>query len=295
MSKLNLDSVSVALGDPVSEHRRLAEGILRRRGFNKFHFVKNTSEIEKILVEDIADLLVCDLAVPEGNLDDLIRQVRHGNLGSNPFLVTIIFISDPTKEMIRECVDSGSDSVLLKPYSENQFLKHLTAVMKHRKPFVVTYDYIGPNRRKEERPDTQQIPMIDVPNLLQDKLNGELDNGKMKQKVEKTMKVIHDQKLERGAYQIGWLAEKIMPLYIGSSPDKAVMPLIEGLVTTSEDINRHMEGLENAHASGLCQALRELAGRLQENPLSPEQKDLEKLPNLAQEIRSIFELDSEAS
>src|SRR3546814_1821103 len=69
-------------------------------------------------------------------------------------------------------------SLLVKPLSTRIILDRIETVALHRKPFVVTSDYIGPDRRKAVARRDSNVPLIEVPNPLREKMLGRpLDAG----------------------------------------------------------------------------------------------------------------------
>lgn len=96
----------------------------------------------------------------------LLREVRLGRLGPDPFIVSMLLLSAPEPSRLTQAVDSGTDDLLLIPFSPDQLSTRLNAFRARRKPFVVTHDYLGPDRRKGPRPGGQNAVTVDAPNPL---------------------------------------------------------------------------------------------------------------------------------
>ena len=76
-----------------------------------------------------------------------------------------------TPELVRKFIDSGADDLIPKPISASRMIERIKLLIKSRKSFVVTTDYVGPERRKpSDREDT--LPGVEVPNPLRAKATG---------------------------------------------------------------------------------------------------------------------------
>lgn len=96
----------------------------------------------------------------------LLREIRLGRLGPDPFIVSMLLLAAPDPARLAKAVDSGTDDLLLIPFSPDQLSSRLNAFRARRKPFVVTHDYLGPDRRKGPRPGESSAPIINTPNPL---------------------------------------------------------------------------------------------------------------------------------
>lgn len=141
-------------------------------GCRDIDFTSDMDELRTWVRETPPDLLVVqsDLGAPD-DVCDLFRGIRHGDLTSNPFipLIAITHVAEP--ELIKSLINAGTDDVLPYPWKEAYFDERLHKLIHSRKPFVVTSDYIGPDRRGKPRPGEQvaDVTPIDVPNPLRAK------------------------------------------------------------------------------------------------------------------------------
>lgn len=113
------------------------------------------------------DVLVLNAAMDGTDTSMLLRELRAGRIGKDPFVVAVLLLASPNEVMVRQAVDSGPDDLLAIPFAPDQLTTRLNAIVSQRKPFIVTHDYIGPDRRTQPRPGTPQPRHIPVPNPLQ--------------------------------------------------------------------------------------------------------------------------------
>lgn len=287
MSSLHFESIDVVLGDHEDQHRIQSERILHEWGCQNVQIANDAMAVEDIIASGEIDLLIADMALPNGDLNTLIQQVRNGILGPNPFLTTITLISEPNETIVKQCMNSGADIVILKPFSTSQFMNHLTMAVEHSRQFVSTADYTGPFRREPKRTGAYDIPKINIPNQLQEKLENRFDPDKMKTQNIKTMDLINNQKMVHISHKIIWLIGKISQFYLEAPPDEKVIRYVEELFKITVDMNRRLKVMKNDRARELCSALKTVAENLQGKPLSPDHDDLEELSKLAYKCKSV--------
>ena len=69
--------------------------------------------------------------------------------GYNPFIVIIVTAWEKSTGLINRVVNSGADDLLLRPFSTALLGQRIEAHIERRKGFVITTDYVGPDRRKD--------------------------------------------------------------------------------------------------------------------------------------------------
>ncbi len=292
VGKLDFQNVKMVLGDQNRDLRGALIAILRQHGFHNVVHSGTMPIIEETAAANRADLIVCDVDLAEGDFCKLSKDIRHNLIGRNPFLVIMALADQPDQEQVRKIVNAGVDDLILKPISAGLIAERIINLTKSRKEFIVTTDYIGPDRRKPgAKRKGQEIPTISVPNPLAVKTS-DGSMAEMEEHMQSVLMMINEQKVERHAFQVEYLVNKIMPIY-RQGTTKEVIPLVERLVKVSEDIRARLETTKYAHVSELCNSMHEVAERISKRPLKPEGKDVKLLPNLAQAINRAFAADHE--
>ena len=289
MENFSFENIRVLIGDPNREIRDAVRGGLYGHGFRYIIVTDRMSVVETAVATNRVDLLVCDIDLPHGDLYDLVYRIRHHELGDNPFIVVTALITEPTPKMVKKIFDAGCDDLIPKPISTGLLFERVLNLARNRKPFVVTSDYIGPNRRAKPRPGTQQIPQIDVPNPLKAKAADDVSAEDIQAEIDSVANVLNEQKMERHAYQINYLVERVMPLYEDGTADESVTPHLDRLLYVSEDISRRLQGTRYDHVGELCQSMVNVVRAVRQAPLSPDRKDIALLPALAQAIKCAFQ------
>ncbi len=211
MSITRFDKVKVLIAEPNQELRKGIKDMLESFGFRDIIDTGNLGFVEKAIAAEDIDLLIGDTNLPEGDLSEVIYDIRHGGLGPNPFIVTFTLTAEPSSDNVNKMIKSGTDVVLVKPLDHYFFADRLQTLIQARKRFAVTANYIGPDRRGKSRENEDRDRLIPVPNPVQDKLSGYVDQVRRDRAIHDAMKAINELRVVRYGSQINSLLDKIVP------------------------------------------------------------------------------------
>lgn len=288
MIKIDLSRVDVLLCDPDHAYRATISGMLRGIDIKTVNQAANLAEIKQRFGIAMPDLMIVESNLPDGDICQFIHQLRHDSSGANPFLPIITLTSDPTADLVRRIVNSGSDDLLMKPMSATQLQERIITMVQSRKPFVVTSDYIGPTRRKASDRDSK-IQLVKVPNILREKATGDVLGKGYQQAVDDMVSEINLQKLERYAFQIKYLADRIVPALESGNVSDEVIGYIKRMGFVVSDAQRRLGGTKYDHVSNLCQALIKVTMDIHEAPKNASEKNIKLLEQLAAAIQAGFD------
>lgn len=288
--KFDYSKTKVMLAEPNGQLRREVASILRREGFEKLEQATEIDDIRAAIKGDHVDCLIADTQVPQGELNDLIHELRHQRAGENPFLVTITTLSAPSGHSVAEAIDSGTDTIIAKPFAIKDLLGRLAALTRARKHFVVTTDYTGPDRRGGNRDDDSMvIPTFPVPNPMNLWATGRMDESAYRRAVQQTAAVLNQEKVERHAFQIGFLVDRIVPGIQKGVVDTQLRIDLEKLVSVATDIAERMTTTPQASAAETCRTLATMAAKLRDrDELAAAPEDLARLSHLTRAVTNLF-------
>ncbi len=295
MKKFNYGDVRILVAAPDKLTADSLKTLLRNTGFRNLYSVKSLGEIKSALAEESPDLMICECVFPEGDPSGLIHALRHHEVGDNPFLPVIMVTGDPNPELVGKVINSGADDLIVKPLSGAYLLKRIEALVRARKSFIVTSDYIGPERRKNERPDTLKAPLIEVPNTLREKVTGGMASNSLQDLIDLTAAKINLEKLKRYALQTGVLVEMILAAYEENRIDGKLIEDLDRLHYIAGDTSRHLVGTPYDHVAELCQSLIKVTSDIRAAMVSPERKDLDLLKQLARAVQGAFEITEDVA
>jgi DNA-binding NarL/FixJ family response regulator len=168
---LLLEYASAVLIERPIATRRLLRSALHDIGLRQLNELDQVPEsaAEADLLRAV-DLVLVDLSEDDFAGARFVANIRRRIAAFNPFVITIATSFTATSSIISSAVNAGTDGILLKPFSQQQVYDQVLQLIEQRRPFVVTANYIGPERRPRLRPGAGSVPSIDVPNTLRDKL-----------------------------------------------------------------------------------------------------------------------------
>jgi CheY-like chemotaxis protein len=230
------------------------------------------------------DLLITEVDLADGDVCGVIRALRHQDVGSDPFLPVIALSREPTPATVERVIDSGADILLGKPVSAEQLISRIRLLVEARKPFVVTSDYVGPDRRKStER--TSNVPLVEVPNVLKARVAGGRQVPNMGQMVNRVAQQVNLMKLERLGFQIAYLVERIVPALEDMAPDAQTAAYLKHLTGVAEEAARRCAGTPVDHVADLCRSMVKVTHAIREQKETPASRDVRLLSPLSDAIR----------
>jgi len=235
MTRLSYDTAEVLLYDPVTANRMATRAALFAIGFRHIETANTKRAFEELIHTRPPDLALCEIQGADTELCRLIQSMRQGQAGQNPFVVIIATAWEKSASLVKRVVDSGADDLLLRPFSAAQLTSRIEAHTQRRKGFVVTTEYVGPDRRHDQsRPSDAEL--FEPPNSLRMKAKDRLSRDQVAQRLDVELQaardVLNTEKLRRDAFQVCVLWRLIQaqgPSYAASDDELAK---IAGLART---------------------------------------------------------------
>jgi len=223
MSKLSFDGVDVLIYDPVSSNRTATRSAMYSLGFRKTETVSTLEAFIEAVQSNPPDIAMCEAQGAAEELCTVIQQLRQGAAGHNPFIVIIVTAWEKNTTLINRVVSSGADDLLLRPFSTALLGQRIEAHVDRRKGFVITTEYVGPDRRRDGgRADN--VELFEPPNSLKMKAKDRLSGDAIARKLDAELKVAREklttEKLRRDSFQVCvlWRPLQDQPLLAGQAP-----------------------------------------------------------------------------
>src|SRR3954466_11051189 len=206
-----MDKAVAFIGEPDDQTRKELRQILTHAGLKQVSAHNNLENIKKLITQVPPDLIIIadDL---DPNVFDFIRDIRHNKLGTNPFVLITTLIAPDHIDAVKRAMQAGTDDIIIKPVKEEQLLQRLKRVTVNRAAFVVTSDYLGPDRRAKSRPSA--IRRINVLNTMLEKASGkDVDVGNIRNAVDGSMTEVLQARLDSHGYRLGFLVNLVLEAY----------------------------------------------------------------------------------
>lgn len=288
-------NVTILFGDPKVHVRQGIRQAMAHEGYRGIREFAQLGDLQEAVGGSTPDLVVLDTHMPGGDACAMVQAIRHNQLGSNPFVPVIFTTWEADADVVRRVVDSGADDLLIKPLSPAQLLTRINSLVSQRKPFIVTSDYIGPERRDSDA-RASGIPQIEVPNTLKAKAAGETVSSKeLQDMVDRSMKVVNEQRLQRNSYQIAFLVDLIVKAYKADEVGPELPVHVARLSTLANETARRLDGTRFEHAGDLCRSLVQVTGEIDKAPRQLRKKDIELLKPLSDALVIAFNPDKDSA
>ncbi len=262
MSRLSYDSVDVLIYDPVPSNRTATRATLYALGFRRTETVSTLEAFIEAVHKAPPDIALCEAQGAADELCAAIQQMRQGGAGHNPFIVIIVTAWEKSTALINKVVSSGADDLILRPFSTATLGQRIETHIDRRKGFVITTDYVGPDRRKDIG-RASHVELFDPPNSLKMKAKDKLSSEAIARKLEGELKTAREkltsEKLRRDSFQVCilWRLIQEAPTVAGQvSPDLAKLQVLAKSIEvrcTGTDFEPAMEWCQSvlAAAEGL--------------------------------------------
>ncbi|NQU71453.1 MAG: response regulator [Rhodospirillales bacterium] len=243
----------VLLFEAEADFRRHTREMLIEMGFDNILDTGEFEGFQSAFGSGKFDLIIGDTSAARGNVCDLVRRIRHNVYGVDPFPGVILTMADPSEEKIRQAAESGTDHLIAKPYSPNQVLERIQTIVEERKRFIVTLNYVGPERR-EGYQNSSPDELIMVPNALRAKARNDPSALATPETVRAAMNRINRLKVQRHALEIGVLVEMLRsaPSSDVSGRSESRLRKMAELVTTLQSI---LPATEFGEAAPMCEGM----------------------------------------
>jgi CheY-like chemotaxis protein len=255
MGRLSYDSVDVLIYDPVPANRAATRAALYALGFRRTVNVSTLEAFVEAIQKAPPDIALCEADDGGNVLCDAIQQIRQGGDCINPFIVILVTAWNKSSGLIDRVVSSGADDLLLRPFSTAVLGSRIESHIERRKNFVITADYVGPDRRGESARQGNARPFA-PPNSLRMKAMGKLSAEMLTRRLEADLrearKTLRSEKLRRDSFQICilWRLLQEQPVRPG-----AVSPDLDRLIGLTRSVEERCRESEFEPAVEWCTAI----------------------------------------
>lgn len=291
MARWRFDNVRTSFAVPESRLRDPLFQSMRSHGLRNQFDAHSAEGLYSCFKSGEVDLIITMPEMMGDALGPTLQQMRHCRLGENPFVIVVTLVENPAPNLVRHLIDAGTDDVLLLPLAPIQLLERLDGFVLGRKPFIVTHDYIGPDRRTGDRSDAHPVSVMTVPNPMRSQVIPNADKTPLPDQIRHANARINVHKMKCYAAQVTYLVERIVGAYSVPDSHAEMLGYAADLGTVAEDLSVRMRQSGFAHAGELAMSLCALCGRLARADRQARDAEVGILPTLARAIQRIFDED----
>ncbi|MEE8188128.1 MAG: response regulator [Kiloniellales bacterium] len=252
---ISLSAAKVLVVDPQASGRSQLGDTLRLIGFRDIEACASFDLFTEKVGSAKPDLVFLDIDAERELACTMIRKIRNSELGEIPFVVVVALTAKPELEAVQGALEAGSDDMVVKPVTVEALRQRVTNQIENRKEFIATDDYVGPDRRREQRELTEEdLASIEVPNTLRHTATGDESAALTEERVQETLRSLSTQKFYHLSKKVSRIAEHQKKNLKGNAESvdcaKAIEEISKALTEIDEIIGeQNFRGVEQVVAS----------------------------------------------
>ncbi|WP_284358624.1 hypothetical protein [Candidatus Phycosocius spiralis] len=236
----------------------LTRSVMHGIGFRSIEGMTCQFELTRRLKDVDVALLMVDATDPNDAIVKMLRAQRLGELGVNPFVPIIATLWAGSANLVADLMNVGCDDVLLRPFSTSQALDRIRALIIGRKQFVVTSDYVGPDRglssRNQMNPDR-----FHPPNFLRDRIVLPIyDTVEQAKRLSASRLKVDQERLSKLARRIAMAAEVVIQSQGRGDPNSG---FVVDLLESAAELVRAAKRLDKEEVHEIAVILENVAAR----------------------------------
>jgi CheY-like chemotaxis protein len=224
-------------------------------GFRHITIVQDFHEIPELVHAHNFDLITLDVTQNTEKLCGIIRALREGKHCTNPFAHVVLMTWKLDNEVVRRALNCGADEFITRPFSVAFLGARIKTATESRAPFVVTGDYIGPDRRRDRARRGNGVPTFIPPNALAVKCSDAYDSsigGLLKKEIEAAREQVGADRIRRGSAQMPYLVPALRQAFTDMD---ALEPHLAHLMVIAKDT---LDRAEHARLKPIIEAAKPL-------------------------------------
>ncbi len=277
-----LNNVTVLIGDTkAARASTLADG-LKEFGFGTAIIALSYKEAVSKLEEGGIDVAILADSLGSG-VFKLFRGVRHMLVGKNPYMTMFCALAPEHVDGAKYALRAGVDSILVQPVSAKEVTDRVRKSSRVHTPYVVTSEYIGPDRRAADR--TSALRRFNVPQTLHGKLRGQSINyEEFAKKIAPLMEDMLQTRLTSQSSRLGVVCKELLTAYASSQITPLVHAKLVALADLLKDTVATAKQLKQDEVVNLCLSLKARVEDFAERYTAPIEHDIVLLNKIGEAV-----------
>ena len=172
-SRFNLSKTAVLVFDPTELGLAIVSQILTGFGARKIHRCGTIAEAKQVVTDFEVDLMIIDAMAESGEGYEFVRWLRANVPEPNRHTPVLLTAAHTKVSDVANARDCGSHFIVAKPLSPIVVLERIIWIAKEGRAFVLSEEYVGPDRRFAKGAGEHPSRRRDDPM----KLNSKADDG----------------------------------------------------------------------------------------------------------------------
>jgi len=268
-----LKKATVYIGEKNYATRQQLRDLFVAQGLKQIVSHSTISSLRDVIAELPPDLLVIADDFDPG-IFDLVRAIRFQKLGDNPFMLISMLINPARREGLEMAIEAGVDDIIIKPVTAERVQERLRLVTYHRRPFIATDGYVGPERKTEdEHSRHKRIPVV---NTLFEKVQGrEMDKFALRAAVEGSLQKVLQAQLDSQSFRLGEVCERLVQAYDMRTINEGTQSDLLMLADVLKDAAGVATRLKDTQLAELCLSLADNVHQIADHYEDPSSKEID--------------------
>ena len=295
MRKAEYAHASILHYDVRPRIRKRTCATLRELGFRRIANVGDPHDLAGLVRTRQFEMVVFAVDGLDARAPALVRQARHYEKSSDPYSPMILVSWNGATDQVQQALNSGTDQLLMWPFSTEQLAARVDALISARKPFVETEDYLGPDRRDQKSRD-KGSDSVEVPNALRARIERRPDLAPSQDAMLVARISLERIKIGNVARRIGKIA-KILRQRGGEAHfvnNRAAVELA-AIQNSLAVIRKALDITELDHMRSFCDAVERVTVQLAQTPAKLDAKGLALLEQTSLALRVAMEVDEDTA
>ena len=293
----------VAIGDSSPSAAVAIKDAMHDRGVEEVILCNSTDRLFRALDNEIVDLLIWDYHISGDDFVRAMQSIRRKEIGLNPFITIVATIRESDAETVRRLIDAGVDDLIRSPVSIDRLFESIDKSARRRRPFVVTYEDVGPTRPVAKREKKIAVTGIRVPNTLKSRAIDNASEDEIRRLVESAVQNMVTRQLEACGVEIDNLArlvasthrDLIDPKTATREDNTTMRGALSQIGVAADSLCHTANGTPSAQVSGLAATLIPIAQRILDAPSGRAAIEVQLLSQLATAVRRALSVEPNSS
>ena len=261
-------------------------------GFRRIANVDNAEDLSNLMQSRQFELAVYGNDAAASGSMELISRARQYDKSSDPYTPMILVTWNGAPDMVRKALNTGTDQLLLWPFSPRQLGARVDALVSARRRFIETQDYLGPERRITTGRGTG-ANTVEVPNALRARVQRRPDLAPSAESIQAARASLEFIKMGNVARRICAIAKTLRE----HCDDAGFLRLrsVDELAAIQKSlavIRKTMAAIKQDHKLSYCDSVEQVAIQLSRSAPGLDGGDLALLERAAKDLRVATDLDA---
>ncbi|MCH2559486.1 response regulator [Oceanibaculum indicum] len=147
-----IDQLNVMIVDDNQHMRSLVRAIMEAIGIRNLIEARDGEHALDKMRNNEVHLVITDWNMEPMDGIDFTRYLRSSPDSPDPFIPVIMLTGHTERAKVELARDAGVDEFIAKPVTAKALLARINSIVNHRRPFIRTGRYFGPDRRRKNMP-----------------------------------------------------------------------------------------------------------------------------------------------